>query len=66
MSRAKNQRTLSWNPNVDPEAEDRAAFLRLSSLERWEHTMAVVLAAYPGGPQAVTFEKRKIEWKPTP
>ncbi len=62
MSQTKNQRTLPWNPQADPEVEDRAAFLRLSSLERWEHIVAVILATYPGGAQAVSFEKRKIEW----
>ena len=59
----KTQRILSWNPNVDPETEDRAAFLKLNSTERWNYIMAIVLATYPGGPEAVTFEKRRIEWK---
>ena len=63
MMKSKTQRTILWNPGAEPETEDRAAFLKLSSLERWEHMMAVVLATYPGGSNAVTFEKRKIEWK---
>ena len=57
------KRALSWNPGVDPETEDRAAFLKLSHVERWNYIMEIVLATYPGGPEAVTFEKRQIEWK---
>ena len=43
----KPKRTLSWNPEVDPEAEDRAAFLKLNSLERWNYIMEIILATYP-------------------
>ncbi len=63
MMKSRAQRTISWNPDINPETEDRKAFLELSPLERWEHIMAVVLATYPGGPEAVTYEKRQIEWK---
>lgn len=59
----ENERSISWNPNVDQEAEDRATFLALSSEKRWEHMMAVILATYPGGAKAVTYKKRKIEWR---
>ena len=59
----KSERTISWKPDIDPVTEDRTAFLKLSPLERWEHMMAVVLATYPGGSSAVTYEKRQIEWK---
>ncbi len=59
----KPERTLSWNPDVDAETEDRAAFLKLDSLERWNYIMEIVLVTYPGGPEAVTFEKRRIEWE---
>ena len=56
-------RTLSWNLGIDPETKDRAAFLKLSSLERWNYVMEIVLATYPGGPEAVTCKKRRIEWE---
>jgi hypothetical protein len=43
----KPKRTLSWNPGVDPETEDREAFLKLSYVERWNYIMEIVLATYP-------------------
>ncbi len=33
------------------------------ALERWNYIMEIVLVTYPGGPEAVTFEKRRIEWE---
>ncbi len=57
--------SLSWNPDFEPETEDRLAFLRLSAQERWNHIMAVILATYPKKNLPVTFHKRQIEWTST-
>lgn len=62
LKKEKQQRHISWNPDVDPETEDRLAFLKLSPQERWRHMMAVVMLTYPGGAHACSYSKRKIEW----
>tara|TARA_R110001606_G_scaffold399099_2_gene580535 strand:- start:19348 stop:19641 length:294 start_codon:yes stop_codon:yes gene_type:complete len=34
--------TLSWDPNIDPETEDRIAFLKLSYSRRWNDLKALI------------------------
>lgn len=55
-----NNKNISWNPSIDPETEDRLAFLKLSSQEKWKYMMGIVLANYPK--KEVTYAKRIIEW----
>ena len=51
---------LTWNPNIDPESEDRLAFLKLSYTARWAYLMLLIMKKLPlGGGQ---FSKRIIEW----
>jgi hypothetical protein len=52
---------ISWNPEQNPETEDRIQFLRLSQQERWNHVMDVILLTYPKNKQ-VEYKKRIIEW----
>ncbi|MGB3588206.1 MAG: hypothetical protein WBA23_16775 [Tunicatimonas sp.] len=56
----KSKRNISWNPDVDPETEDRLAYLALNPQERWDYMMTLILATYPK--KLVTYDKRKIEW----
>lgn len=53
---------LSWNSNVDPEWEDRKAFLRLSSEDRWKYLMRLIMNSKKLPEGAGKFTKRKIEW----
>ena len=61
MSKTSHRR-ISWNPDIDPETEDRLAFLKLAPEERWRHIMALIMLTYPGGSKALSFNERKIEW----
>ncbi len=60
-SSLKTARNISWKDGVDPETEDRLAYLALSSKEKWDYLMTLILATYPKG-KKVTFDKRLIEW----
>jgi len=60
-SNKKTNRNISWIEGIDPETEDRLAYLKLSPKERWEYLMTLILATYPSG-KKVTFKKRIIEW----
>lgn len=57
----KTARSISWNEGIDPETEDRLAYLALSSKEKWNYLMTVILASYPLDKE-VTFKKRTIKW----
>ena len=57
----KTARSTSWNKGVNPETENRLAYLELSSTKKWNYLMALILASYPSGKE-VTFKKRIIEW----
>ncbi|WKN41119.1 hypothetical protein [Tunicatimonas pelagia] len=52
----KYKRNISWNPDVDPETEDRLAYLALNGQERWDYMMTLILATYPK--KVVTYDKR--------
>jgi hypothetical protein len=57
----KTARNISWTEGIDPETEDRLAYLALSSKEKWDYLMTLILATYPPG-KKVTFNNRTIEW----
>ncbi|HNP19935.1 MAG TPA: hypothetical protein PKL31_15965 [Fulvivirga sp.] len=59
----KNKKSISWNPNIDSETEDRLNYLRLTPIEKWNYIMSVILLTYPNTNKKVTFKKRIIEWK---
>ena len=58
----KTKKNISWKPDIDPETEDRLAFLKLNPQERWDYIMTLILATYPKGVKTVQYNKRKIEW----
>jgi len=60
-SSPKSAKNISWNDGVDPEREDRLAYLALSPKEKWDYLMTLILATYPAG-KSVTFNKKIIEW----
>ena len=51
---------LSWKKGIDPETEDRKAFLKLSYSERWNYLMALIMSNYPK--VKPTNDKKTIEW----
>ncbi len=51
---------LSWKDGIDPETEDREAFLKLSYSERWSYLMTLIMSNYPK--QKPTNYKKIIEW----
>ena len=51
---------LSWRKEIEPETEDREAFLKLSYSERWNYMMALIMSNYPKGKP--TNYKKIIEW----
>ena len=51
---------LSWNEGVNPEKEDREAFLKLSYSKRWNYLMALIMSNYPN--KKPTNYKKIIEW----
>ncbi|MEX2336257.1 MAG: hypothetical protein WD555_03195 [Fulvivirga sp.] len=53
---------LSWDPNKDPEWEDREAFLKLSSGDKWKYLMRLIMQTKKLPEGAGKFSKRKIEW----
>ena len=53
--------TLSWDPNIDPETEDRLNFLRLSFSDRWSYMMALIGSNKPK--TSPTNKKKIIEWR---
>jgi hypothetical protein len=56
----KNKMHLSWNPNVDPETEDRLVFMKMSDAEKWKSFNKLILM---NRKEPLTFHKRRIEWK---
>ena len=54
-------KTISWNPKINSETEDRIEFLKMPDNERWNYMMAVVLMGYPKG-KKVEYKKRIITW----
>ncbi|MEQ6119779.1 hypothetical protein [Reichenbachiella sp. MALMAid0571] len=51
---------LLWNKDIDPETEDRKAFLKLSYSERWSYMMALILSNHPT--KKPTNHKKIIKW----
>ncbi|ADR23474.1 hypothetical protein MATR_26730 [Marivirga tractuosa] len=51
---------LNWNPNVDPETEDRLVFMKMSDAEKWKSFNKLILM---NRKEPLTFHKRRIEWK---
>jgi len=56
----KSKSNISWKKGVNPETEDRVQYLKLSSQEKWDYLMTLILATYPS--ETVSFDKRQIEW----
>jgi hypothetical protein len=55
------KKIISWQKDFNPEPADRLEFVGLSSAEKWDHIMSLILITYPSG-KKVTFNKRIIEW----
>ena len=53
---------ISWNPDIDPEWEDRKEFLKLSSQKRWQYLMRLIFDSKKLPKGAALFSKKKIEW----
>ena len=51
---------LSWKEGVNPEKEDREAFLRLPYSKRWNYLMALIMSNYPK--EKPTNYKKIIKW----
>ncbi|MEQ8688656.1 MAG: hypothetical protein RIE86_25365 [Imperialibacter sp.] len=51
--------SLSWNPESDPQTEDRLRCMAMSDHEYWNAMMRLINV---GRTTAVTFEKRIIKW----
>lgn len=62
MLKNKKPYKLSWNPESNPEIEDRLHFLRLSDKQKWKYLMKLILSNYPASKDTVSFRKRIIEW----
>ena len=54
---------LSWRPGLESETEDRAAFLQLSSAQRWDYLMRLIMTVKNLPRGAGKFDKRIIEWR---
>jgi hypothetical protein len=61
-SHIKTAKNISWKDGINSETEDRLQYLKLSSKEKWNYLMTLILATYPPN-KKVTFDKRIIEWK---
>tara|TARA_R100000027_G_scaffold67602_1_gene67112 strand:+ start:1397 stop:1606 length:210 start_codon:yes stop_codon:yes gene_type:complete len=55
----KNKMRLSWNPDIDPETEDRLVFLAMSGPEKWQSLNRLILG---NRKLPLTFHKRIIKW----
>jgi hypothetical protein len=51
--------SLSWNPEGDPQTEDRLRCMAMSDHEYWNAMMRLINV---GRTTAVTFDKRIIKW----
>lgn len=51
---------LTWNPDLDPESEDRLHFLSLSYQDRMKYMMKLIMLTYPA--DKVTNNRKRIEW----
>ena len=51
---------LTWKQDIEPEVEDRLAFLRLSYSERWSYMMKLIMSNHPK--KIPTNNMKRIEW----
>lgn len=51
---------LSWNPDIDPETEDRLRFMNMPDPEKWKCFNKLIMMHRK---TPLTFDKRRIEWK---
>jgi hypothetical protein len=56
----KKKMYLSWNPEIDPETEDRLRWLNMSDPEKWKAINKLIMMHRK---TPLTFHKRRIEWE---